>query len=220
MIEETCRKMFLSLLPENIDKFSKEKKSSPKDGLKVYALAWAATFTLSLIVLAIGIFRDGMDTAVSNYLGFAVSGAFSFAAFLLISIFGLIWGIAATYAAQYAGNWVAKNAFNGKADFPSQFWLIMLFSGALMVADSILGLLSYLAPILEIPIGLFSLLLGIYGVYLMYYGMKSIHKLEASGAIVSVLSIMLVQALIFMAIAFFVGMLMVLLGVTALAPQL
>jgi hypothetical protein len=219
MIEETFRKMFLSLIPDNIDKFSKEKRDSPMDGVKVYALAWATTFVLSLIVLSIRIFTEGMDAAVSAYLGFAVSGAVAFAAFLAISVFGLAWGVAATYVAQYAGSWVAKNAFSGKGNFPGQFWLLMLFGGALMIADSILGAISYLAPILEIPIGLFSLLLGLYGIYLMYYGMKAAHKLETSGAIVSVLSIMLVQALVFMAVAFFAGMLMILLGATALVPQ-
>lgn len=219
MIEETIRKMPLSLLPENINKFSKEKKDSPMDGLKVYALAWAITFVLSLMVLALKIFGEGMDKAISGYLGFGVSGSFAFVAFLVVSLFGLAWGIAATYASQYAGNYVARNLFNGKADFPSQFWLLMLFAGALMVADAILGLLSYLAPILEIPIGFFSLLLGVYGIYLLYYGMKSAHKMETAGAIVSTLSILLVQALVFMAVAFFAGMLLIILGVGTAVPN-
>jgi hypothetical protein len=216
-IAGTLRKMFLSLIPKNLKAFAK-KKASPKEAIQVYLLAWSVTFVFSLIVLAFNSLREGLSAAVSGQLGFLLEGPLALAAFLALSVFGLAWGIAAVYLSQHAGCYVARSFFGGKGELGGQFYLNMLFSGAIMAINSIISLFSAIVPVAGPVFGLLSLLLGIYGLYLLYLAMKSVHKLGASGAIVSALSILLVQAVVFMVIAFFVGMLMIIMGVEPALP--
>jgi hypothetical protein len=217
-IAETYKKMFLSLIPGNLVKFAKEKSSSYMDAVKIYLLAWAATFVFSIITLLYVSIQEGFSAAVSGQIGFTIEGPFAIAAFLAVHAIGLAWGLAAVYVAQFAGNYAATGFFNGQGNFESQFRLNMLFSGAIMAISALVSLLAAFLPMLVLPLGAISFLLGIYGLYLLYLAMKSVHKLEATGAVLSALVILFVQMIVYFVLAFFMGVLMVLLGVGGAPP--
>lgn len=217
-IAETYKKMFLALAPANLKKFSKEKKDSASDGAKVYALAWAAAFAISLLILAYNVVGTGMDAALSAQLGFEVGGSAALAAFLIISLTGLAWGIASVFVSQHAGKYVAASFFGGKGTFESQFYLNMLFSGAVMVCTSALTLVAVLLPPLDLLAGLASVLLVLYWLYLLYSAMGSVHKIGAPGAVVSAMAILLVQVVSFFVISVIIASVMLALGLGPTLP--
>ncbi len=173
----------------------------------VILFAWIVSFLLDLIGAGLAIGRGAEALApLMNLFGGTVIGGLMIVAVAVGSILGLIWALFFNYLMQWVGSFVAKAGFKGTGNFPQQFYVAMLFTGAITIINAVLSMFFGLVPMLGILNGMIGLVLGVYALYLMYLTVKTVQKVEMLGAIVSVLAMLVVG----IALAMIVGMLMML----------
>jgi len=205
--------MFKALSPKNITEFAKAGKGTVKDGIKVYVLAWFVTLILGIIGFFLAVGTAGADMqALSGMIGLEIVGFLGVVVLILASIIGLIWGIVMNYITQYAGAFTATSVFKGKGKFEQQFYLAMLFTGAIMIIGSVFGIVDALVPAVGIVSGFIMLALGIWTIYLLYHTIREVHNIELVGALISTIVVFVVG------IAFLVvlGIVLAMLGIAAL----
>lgn len=204
---EIYTKMFQALLPGKVEEFAKKEKGTVKDAIMVILFAWIVSFFLDLIGAGLAIGRGAEALApLMNLFGGTVVGGLMIVAVAVGSILALIWALFFNYIMQWVGSFVAKAGFKGTGNFPQQFYVAMLFTGAITIINSVLNMVFGLLPFLGIVNGIVGLVLGLYALYLMYLTVKSVQKVEMLGAIISVVAMFVVG----MVLALILGMLMVL----------
>jgi hypothetical protein len=213
---EIYTKMFQALLPGKVEEFAKKEKGTVKDAIMVIVFAWIVSFFLDLIGAGLAIGKGAEALApLMNLFGGTVIGGLMIVAVAVGSILGLIWALFFNYIMQWVGSFVAKAGFKGTGNFPQQFYVAMLFTGAITIINSVLNMVFGLLPMLGILNGIIGLVLGIYALYLMYLTIKAVQKVEMLGAIVSVIAMFVVGVVIATIIVFAVAIILVSLGVGA-----
>ena len=213
MIYDTYIKMFKALVPKNITEFAKKGKGTVKDGIVVYALAWFITLILGIIGFFLTLGTNMADAkTLGALLGVDLAGVFGIVLLVVVSIFGLFWGIALNYISQFAGAFSATRFFKGKGKFENQFYLVMLFSGAILIIGSVFGLIEAVVPALGIITGAIMLVISIWSLYLLYYTLREIHKIDLVGALISTIVVVGVSVIL----AFFIALVLTLIGVAVL----
>jgi|GEM_PF-2034422 len=213
MVSDTYTKMFKALHPKNITEFAKKGDGTVKDGIKVYVLAWFVTLILGIIGFFLAVGTAGADMqALSSMIGIELVGFLGVVVLILTSIIALIWGIVISYITQYAGAFSAINFFKGTGKFGQQFYIAMLFTGAIMIIGSVFGIVDALVPAFGVVSGVIMLVLGLWTIYLLYHTIKEVHKIELVGALVSTIIVFIVS----FAVAFIILFVLALVGLTAL----
>ena len=206
MVSDTYTKMFKALHPKNITEYAKAGEGTVADGIKVYVLAWFITLILGII----GFFVVGGTVAgaaeLTSLTGIALVGALGVVAVVLVSIVTLIVGIVMNYITQYAGALCATSVFKGKGKFEHQFYVAMLFTGAIIIIGSVIGLVDAFIPGFMMIGGIIMLLFGIWSIYLLYHTLREVHKIDLVGGIISMLVIFIVSFAITFVIVLILGM--------------
>lgn len=191
MVVDTYMKMFQALLPKNIEEFAKKEKGTINAGIKVYVLAWVIGLILGAISLFLALSSAGPELqALAQMIGLDTVGILGVVLLIVTSIVGLVWGVVAQYITLYVGGWCATSFFSGKGKFEQLFYIVMLFTGAMMIITSIFSVLDVLVPQIAIVTGIISLLLGLWTLYLLYLTIKSVYKVELGGSVVSTLAVL------------------------------
>ncbi len=213
MVSDTYTKMFKALSPKNITEYAKAGEGTVKDGIKIYVLAWFVTLILGIIGFFLAVGTAGAEMqALSGMIGLDLVGFLGVVVLIFASILGLIWGVVINYITQYAGAFTATSVFKGKGKFEQQFYIAMLFTGAIMIIGSVLGIISAIIPAFGIISGAIMLILGLWTIYLLYHTIKEVHKIELVGALVS----MIVVFIVGLAFVVIVGLVLAMLGIAAL----
>jgi hypothetical protein len=191
MVVDTYMKMFQALLPKNIEEFAKKEKGTIGAGIKVYVLAWIVGLIIGVLGLLLAITTAGPDMqALSQMIGLDVVGVLGVVILIITSIIGLVWGVFSQYITLYVGGWCASSFFGGKGKFEQLFYVVMLFSGAVMIITAVFGILDVLVPAIAVVTGIISLLLGLWTLYLLYVTIKAVYKVELGGGVVSTLAVL------------------------------
>ena len=213
MVSDTYTKMFKALHPKNITEYAKASEGTVQDGIKVYVLAWFITLILGII----GFFVVGDEiagaTEISNLTGMAFVGALGVVTVILVSVVTLIIGIIMNYVTQYAGALCATSVFKGTGKFEKQFYIAMLFTGAIIIISSVIGFVDAFIPGFMLVGGIIMLLIGIWSIYLLYLTIREVHKIDLVGGLISMLVVFIVS----FAIAFVIMLILGLIGIGALA---
>jgi len=191
MVVDTYMKMFQALLPKNIEEFAKKEKGTVKAGITVYVLAWLVGLVIGILGLLLAITTAGPDMqALSQMIGMDVVGILGVVILIITSVIGLVWGVASQYITLSVGGWCASSFFGGKGKFEQLFYIVMLFSGAVMIISAVFGILDVLLPPIAVVTGIISLLLGLWTLYLLYLTIKTVYKVELGGGVVSTLAVL------------------------------
>ncbi|MCP4648295.1 MAG: hypothetical protein GY852_11300 [bacterium] len=191
MVVDTYMKMFQALLPKNIEEFAKKDKGTINEGIKVYVLAWIVGLIIGVLGLLLAITTAGPDMqALSQMIGMDVVGVLGVVVLIVTSIIWLVWGVASQYITLYVGGWCASSFFGGKGKFEQLFYVVMLFSGAVMIITALFGILDVLVPAVAVVTGIISPLLGLWTLYLLYLTIKTVYKVELGGGVVSTLAVL------------------------------
>lgn len=206
MVVDTYAKMFAALMPKNIEEFAKKEKGTIQGGIKVYFLAWLVGLILGAAGLLFAITTAGPDMqALSQMIGMDTVGILGVGLLVVTSIIALVWGVASQYITLYVGGWCATSFFGGKGKFEQLFYVVMLFTGAVMIITAVFGILDVLLPPIAVVTGIISLLLGLWTLYLLYLTIKSVYKVELGGGVVSTLAVLVMGIVL----ALIVGMVLV-----------
>lgn len=218
---ELYSKMFQALTPGNIEEMAKTEKGSLMEGIKAIFLAWIVGVLIAgiSIFLRVGAVGAQVDTETAIYGGSVVWGLMIFA-LIGAEIIGLALSIVMSYVMHYIGSAVAKRFFNGTGNFGQQFYIAMLFGGAITILSDALGFLLSLFPIIATISGLVGMLFGLYSLYLLYLTIKSVQKLEMAGTVVTIILMTLIVVALAMAAAILGAILAVSLGLAATDPAL
>ncbi len=193
MVTDTYTKMFQALLPKNIKDFAKKGGGTVQDGIKVFVLAWIITLVLGIIGFFVAVGTAGAEMqALSSMIGLELVGFLGVVVLIIGSVIALIWGVVGQYIMQYVGAWCAISFFNGKGKFAHQFYVVMLFTGAIMIISSVFGLLDAIVPAIVIVTSIISLVLWLWSLYLLYLTIKNVHGLELGGSVISTFVVLIV----------------------------
>jgi hypothetical protein len=192
MVVDTYAKMFAALMPKNIEVFSKKEKGTIQKGVKVYFLAWLVGLIIGGASLLFAITTAGPDMqALSQMIGMDTVGILGVGLLVVTSLIALVWGVASQYITLYVGGWCATSFFGGKGKFEQLFYIVMLFTGAVMIITAVFGIMDVLLPPLTIVTGIISLLLGLWTLYLLYIAIRNVYKVELGGGVVSTLAVLI-----------------------------
>ena len=149
-----------------------EKKADFTQGFAHIVIAGLIVGFFAGIGSMIGLTAVGaMGGVTAGAMGTGV-GAMAFVVSLVVtpitSVIGWLIGSAIIY--------VFAMLFGGKGDFVKQSYLIALYAAPLMVVSSIVSLIPFVGPIL-------SLLVSLYGIYLLTMSIKQAHKVSTGKAI-------------------------------------
>ena len=205
MVTNTYTKMFQALSPKNITDFAKKGEGTVKDGIQVYVLAWFVTLVLGIIGFFVAVGTTPEVEQLAQMFGMSTVGILGVVLLVVTSVIGLIVGLVVQYITQYAGAFSAKSLFKGKGKFEKQFYLVMLFTGALMIIASVLGLIEVIVPSIVMIVGIIELLLALWSLYLLYHTLRVVHDISLAGGIVCVIIILLVTFVIAFALALVLG---------------
>ncbi|MEM4272566.1 MAG: hypothetical protein QXH30_03160 [Candidatus Bilamarchaeaceae archaeon] len=213
---EIYTKMFQALLPGKVEEFAKKEKGTVKDAIMVLVFAWVVTFFLDLIGVGLAMGRGAEQLApLTNLFGGTVIGGLTIVTVVVNSIIGLIWAIILNYLVQWLGSFVAKSAFKGTGNFPQQFYVAMLFTGAIAIIGSVLNILFGLLPMLGILNVVIGTLLLLWSIYLLFVTVKAVQKLEVLGAAVTTLAMVIGAFVLTLVVIAIVSVVLVALGVGA-----
>ena len=202
---EIYTKMFQALLPGKVEEFAKKEKGTVKDAIMVILFAWIVSFFLALISagLTLGTNTSALAPLISVFGGTAIGGIM-IVLVAVLSIVGLIWALPYNYIVQWVGSFVAKAGFKGTGNFPQQFYVAMLFTGAITIIGAVLNLIFGLLPIPGIVLTVITTLLFLWSIYLLFLVVKTVQKVEMLGAIVSVLVMLVTGFVIMLLVGFLV----------------
>lgn len=208
---EIYAKMFEALLPKKISEFAKKKEGTLQEGISVYVLAWTASVALSALGLLLSITgaNSGMEE-LGGISGLPSSGPAGIPLLIIVSAVGLIVGILVQYVTQYCGNFAAVRFFSGKGRFEKQFYISMLFTGAVMIIGTLLELISAFIPVQAV--GAASFLLTVYSFYLVYFTIREVHGIGFAGGIACTVLVLFSGIVFLLLIALVAGAAAALLG--------
>lgn len=213
---EIYTKMFQALLPGKVEEFAKKEKGTVKGAIMVIVLAWIVSFLLDLIGAGLAIGKGAAAIApLMNLFGGSVIGGLMIVAVAVGSIFGLIWALILNYVIQWFGSFVAKAGFKGTGNFEQQFYVAMLFTGAITIINAVLNMVFGLLPMIGILSGIISILLFLWSLYLLFIVVKTVQKVETLGGAVTVLAMFVAEVIITMVVAIIIGIILISLGVGA-----
>jgi hypothetical protein len=213
---ELYAKMFQAVMPGNLEEMAKNEKGSLMGGIKAIFLAWIIGLILAVlgIFLTVGAVGTQVDPETALYGGSVVGGLMIFAV-VAAEIIGLVVSIVMGYLMHFAGSGFAKKFFKGTGNFEQQFYIAMLFGGAITILSALVNFTLKLIPFLGTLAGLTGMLFGLYSLYLLYLTVKSVQKMEMVGAVATVI-VMIVAVVAIAIVAAFIGaILAVSLGLTA-----
>lgn len=216
---ELYAKMFQAVMPGNIEEMAKTEKGTLKQGIMAIFLAWiiGLIFAVVGVFLTLGAVGAQVDTETALYGGPVVGGLMIFA-LVAAELIGLMLSIVMGYVMHYAGSFAAKKFFKGTGNFTQQFYIAMLFGGAITILNSLVNFTLQLIPFLGTLGGLIGMLFGLYSLYLLYLTVKNVQKVEMLGAVATIIIMVVVMAAIIIAAAFIGAILMVSLGLAGAEP--
>jgi hypothetical protein len=212
---ELYAKMFQAVMPGNIEEMAKSEKGTLMGGIKAIFLAWVIglIFAVLGVFLTVGTVGTQLDTETALYGGSVVGGLMIFAA-VAAELIGLVLAIVMGYVMHFVGSFAAKKFFKGTGNFPQQFYIAMLFGGAITIMSALLNFMLQLIPFLGTLAGIIQMLFGLYSLYLLYLTVKSVQKVETLGAAATII-VMIVAMVAIVIVAAVVGaILAVSLGLT------
>ncbi len=213
---EIYAKMFQALLPGKVEEFAKKEKGTVKDAIMVILFAWVVSFLLALIGAGLAIGTSAAALApLMKLFGGNIIGGLMIVAVVVGSILTLIWALISNYVIQWVGSFVAKAGFKGTGNFPQQFYVVMLFTGAITIITAVLNLVFGLLPFLGMLNGIIAILLFLWSLYLMYVAVRAVQKVEMLGGIVTVVVMFVTAIVITMILAIIAGIILIALGVGA-----
>ena len=217
MVVDTYMKMFQALLPANLEEMAKKEKGTVKGGVIVYALAWLVSLVLgaATLLFAVTVATPEMHT-LGQLIGLEIVGFMGLVVLLITSVIGMVWGLASQYVSLYAGSWAASSLFKGKGKFEQLFYIVMLFTGAIMIISAFMSILNVMLPMIMAITGIISLLLGLWALFLLYLAIRKVFGLELAGAVVSTLVVLIVGIVFMLAVAAVVALVLVTLGLGAI----
>lgn len=177
--------LWQNALTKPVETLKTEKKNTDlMEGIKQVAIAFAIPGLLAGLVL---VFIGSMLAFIP---GAGFLAGLGIIAIIAAPIFSAVFGVIAMAIGQ-AVLYVVSTAMGGKGTYEQQFYLSAIWSAPLMLLSMILGVVPFLGALL-------SLLLSLYGLYLLWLTLKAVHGFDDTKAIIVI--VVLVVA------AFIVGM--------------
>jgi len=170
--------MLQILLPSRVREVSKDKTGSFANGAIVYLVACVVSFLILAISSLIG------ETSIVAQLQklFDIMGleAVGLGGILGYSAYGFVSGIFSGLVLAGVASASAARLFGGKGKAEQLFYTMMIIFGGLLIYSSIFQFLSIIFTFIGL---LFPMVLGIYGLYLLYLAIKFVCKTERAGTI-------------------------------------
>ncbi len=212
---ELYAKMFQAVMPGNIEEMAKKEKGTVKKGITAIFLSWIVGLILAIIGIFLAVGNAGTEVQpAAAIFGGTVVGGIMILALLITQVLGLVISIVTGYIIHFAGSWVAKSFFKGTGNFPQQFYIAMLFGGAITIITSLLVFALGLVPFLGTIGGIVSMLFFLYSLYLTYITIKAVQKVETAGAVITMVAMLLLALAVAMAAVVIGGILAGALGIT------
>jgi hypothetical protein len=177
---------------------------------------WLASVLISLCAIEIWDNRRGINlsTGLPRKDILWILGLMIFA-LVAAELIGLAVSIVMGYIMHFAGSAVAKKFFKGTGNFEQQFYIAMLFGGAITILSALVNFMLQLIPFLGTLAGLTGMLFGLYSLYLLYLTVKSVQKIEMLGAVATIIVMVVAVVAIAIVVAVIGAILAVALGLTA-----
>ena len=193
-------KMIDALFPDKLVSMATKDKGTVGAGYKYLILA----ALVSVVLSAVGIFVGVGDAAAAGTV-------------VLMSIILMVISLVLVYVVQWIIHAVATRVFKGKGAFPQQFYIAALPSSAITIINSVVSFVIALVPAVACGGGIVNLVLGLYGLYLFYLVLKTIHGTDLVGTILTIIIGGIIAGIVYVIIMMIVGVIAVALGLTALA---
>ena len=195
MILEMYKKMFLSLIPDNLEKQLKSEKGTLWDGTKYILLSSTVPILAILLGLLLYLLVFGAASALNDaYDIFAIVGGFSVFAVIISIIAVPLLMVLGAFVSNLISFIVCK-LLGGKGSYTDQFYHFSIPGGGMVMLNTILRMI----PCAGAPLGMLLMVYFLYPSFLIY---RKVHKLsDTRAAIAALLPLLLLVGAAILALA-------------------
>lgn len=195
MILKMYKKMFLSLIPDNLEKQLKSERGTLWDGTKYLLLSSTIPIIVSLFGLLLYLLVFGTISVLNETSDiFAITGGFSVLMFVIAIVVTPLLLVLGAFILNLISFIVCK-ILGGKGSYTDQFYHFSIPGGGMVMLNTILRMI----PCAGAPLGMLLILYFLYPSFLIY---RRVHKLSnVRAAIVALLPLLLLIGAAVLALA-------------------